>query len=78
MAKERLLAVREGIRAGREPFDEIMQAIAELAPDEDLVLLAPFEPVPLYGVLAGKGFGHATEAIGQGDYRVRFARSADR
>ncbi len=76
MAKERLLDVRATIRAGGEPFDDIMQAVAELDADEDLVLLAPFEPVPLFGVLGAKGFTHATESLGGGDYRVRFTRSA--
>ena len=76
MTKERVLDVRATIRGGGEPFDEIMQAVAELAPDEDLVLLAPFEPVPLYGVLGAKGYSHATTSLGEGDYQVRFARSA--
>ena len=75
MAKERLLDVRVTIRAGGEPFDDIMQAVADLGPDEDLVLLAPFEPVPLYSVLSGRGLGHLSESLGDGDYRVRFSRS---
>ncbi len=75
MAKERLLDVRATIRAGGEPFDDIMQAVAELEVDEELVLLAPFEPVPLFGVLGAKGFSHTTESLGGGDYRVRFTRT---
>ena len=46
------LDVREDIREGREPFSKIMATIAQLRPDENLLLLAPFEPVPLLGVLA--------------------------
>lgn len=75
MAKRRLLDVRETIQAGREPFDEIMQTIGDLAPDEDLVLLAPFEPVPLYSVLAAKGFAHSCEALSGDHYQVLFSRS---
>ena len=75
MAKERFLDVRGTLRAGGEPFDEIMQAVADLAQDEDLVLVAPFEPVPLYGVLGAKGFSHTTQALGDGEYQVRFSQS---
>jgi len=41
------LDVREDIRLGREPFSRIMSAVAELGPDQVLVLGARFEPVPL-------------------------------
>ena len=71
---ERVLDVREQIRAGQEPFADIMRAAAELGEDEDLVIVAPFEPVPLYAVLAGKGFDHASELLDGGDYRVVFRR----
>ena len=49
------LDVREDIREGREPFARIMAAVDALPPDGVLVLRAPFEPVPLYGVLAAGG-----------------------
>lgn len=35
--------------AGGEPFETIMAAATSLAPGEELVVLAPFEPVPLEG-----------------------------
>ena len=35
------------IAAGGEPFDAIMAAVATLGEGEELVVLAPFEPVPL-------------------------------
>ena len=46
------LDVREDIRKGREPFGKIMQMVAGLKGDEQLRLIAPFEPAPLYAVLA--------------------------
>lgn len=46
-----------------EPFDDIMTALDELGDDETLRLTAAFEPVPLYGVLDGKGFDHETTEI---------------
>lgn len=43
-----------------EPFSDIMAALAELAPDETLLLTASFEPEPLYDVLTEKGFSYET------------------
>lgn len=62
------------IAAGDEPFETIMEAVATLAPDEELVVLAPFEPVPLEGVLSSQGFTYEAEAIGGGDWQVTFRR----
>ena len=45
------LDVREDIRNGREPFAKIMQTVAGLKDNEQLLLIAPFEPAPLYAVL---------------------------
>jgi len=43
-----------------EPFSDIIDALDDLGAEETLRLTAPFEPVPLYGVLDGKGFDHET------------------
>lgn len=45
---------RPVIAAGDEPFDQIMAAVASLAPAQDFVVYAPFEPVPLEGVLGSR------------------------
>ncbi len=66
------LDVREDLRAGREPFARIMQAVDGLTPGQALVLYATFEPVPLLGVLEGRGFSHRCREIGGGDWEVRF------
>ena len=39
-------------------------------------MLATFEPAPLYGVLAKKGFAHAARDIGGGDWEVVFTPTA--
>jgi uncharacterized protein (DUF2249 family) len=70
------LDVREDLREGREPFARIMAAVDGLRPDGVLVLRAPFEPVPLYGVLARRGFAHWTESSAPDDWRVWFYREA--
>lgn len=70
------LDVRPILRAGGEPFAVIMDAVKKLGSGEALRLLATFEPVPLYGVLAKKGFAHAAREIGDGDWEVVFTPTA--
>jgi uncharacterized protein (DUF2249 family) len=67
---QRELDVRPILRSGGEPFTVIMNAVKELGSGQALRLLATFEPVPLYGVLAKKGFAHAAREIGDGDWEV--------
>jgi len=69
--------VRADIRANREPLAKIMAAVKALAPDEILVLRAPFEPVPLYGVLGKRGLAYWTERVANDDWRVWFYRQPD-
>jgi uncharacterized protein (DUF2249 family) len=65
---------RPVIASGGEPFDMIMEAVAALADDEELTVLAPFEPVPLEGVLGSQGFSYDAADVGDGDWRVTFRR----
>ena len=53
------------------PFEPIMDAIDDLEDDERLLLIAPFEPVPLYEVLDRKGFSHETATPEPGEYHVQ-------
>ena len=71
-----MLDVREDIRNGREPFARIMQTVAALKEDEQILLIAPFEPAPLFAVLAQRGFSHHSKPTASGDYEVLFARGA--
>ena len=64
------------IAAGGEPFDAIMAAVASLAEGEDLIVLAPFEPVPLEGVLSSEGFIYDATELASDDWRVTFRRSS--
>ena len=69
--------VRDDIRRGVEPFARIMAAVKSLADGEVLVVRAPFEPVPLYKVLAGQAFAHWTERHEATDWSVWFYRRRD-
>ena len=71
------LDVRDDIREGREPFARIMEAVARLKGGERLRLIAPFEPVPLFGVMARRGFSHEAQPTDTGDWEVLFARSPE-
>ena len=64
--------VRDDIRRGEEPFARIMAVVKRLTPVETLVIRAPFEPVPLYDVLGGRGLAHWTERHAPDDWRTWF------
>jgi uncharacterized protein (DUF2249 family) len=68
--------VRDDIRQGREPYSRIMQAASSLKDGEALLLIAPFEPVPLFSLMARKGFSHQARPIAAGDWEVLFSRKS--
>lgn len=73
-SRARVVDARPTLASGGEPFAEIMDAAAQVRDGEVLVVYAPFEPVPLEGVLAEQGFSHLAEEVGDGDWRVTFLR----
>ncbi|WP_027556986.1 DUF2249 domain-containing protein [Bradyrhizobium sp. Cp5.3] len=64
--------VRPILRAGGEPFSIIMAALDRLAPGQGLRLYAPFKPVPLFDVMASKGFAHQEAELEAGEWEIRF------
>lgn len=70
-----ILDVRPDLNQGQDPFAKIMQAVGQLSAGQELVLIAPFEPVPLYDVLKQQGFAHATENAAPNEWRVTFRPS---
>ncbi|HWL46253.1 MAG TPA: DUF2249 domain-containing protein [Sphingomonadaceae bacterium] len=66
------LDVRPILRAGGEPFAEIMAAVTALEPRQGLRLLATFKPVPLFSVLGAKGYAHEAKELGGGDWEILF------
>jgi uncharacterized protein (DUF2249 family) len=69
------LDVRDEIRAGIEPFTKIMTAVKALEPGQNLRLLAPFKPLPLFSLLARRGFTHSEQLLNQGEWEVIFTRT---
>ncbi len=70
-----VLDVRPELEHGGEPFVSIMEAASAIKPGGTLVLIAPFEPVPLYDVLGARGFSHETEKVAADEWIVQFTRS---
>ena len=68
------LDVREDVLQGREPFSKIMNLASRLGPNEKFLLIAPFEPLPLFSVLDRQGFDQASKKLQSGDWEVLFTR----
>jgi len=66
--------VRPILRAGGEPFSIIMAALERLAPGEGLRLYAPFKPIPLFDVMASRGFAHREAELEGGEWEIHFMR----
>ncbi|WP_033829478.1 DUF2249 domain-containing protein [Bacillus andreraoultii] len=71
------LDVREDLRLKKEPFDKIMSAVKQLQDGQDLVLHAPFNPVPLHKVLGRKGFDNQVEKIEKNHWKVIYTKRED-
>jgi uncharacterized protein (DUF2249 family) len=69
-----ILDVREDLQKGREPFSKIMSTVASLGDDDQLFLIAPFEPTPLFRILGGQGFRHTVRTTEDGYCEVLFSR----
>jgi hypothetical protein len=69
-----ILDVRPELAEGGEPFVRILETASGIGLDQSLLIIAPFEPAPLYDVLEQRGFSHATEHIGADEWIVRFTK----
>lgn len=58
-----VLDVRETLAGGVDPFHLIMDHISLLKEGEIFHLINSFEPMPLYSVLAKRGFSHHTDVV---------------
>lgn len=66
------LDVRPILRARGEPFSVIMAALGRLEPGQGIRLYATFKPIPLFAVMAEKGFAHSERELGGGEWEVLF------
>jgi len=68
--------VRPILRSGGEPFSVIMAALESLEPGQGLRLYATFKPIPLFTVMANKGFAHSETELDGGEWEVLFTPTA--
>jgi len=68
--------VRPILRAGGEPFSVIMAALERLEPGQGLRLFATFKPIPLFAVMADRGFAHSEQPLDGGEWEVLFVPAA--
>lgn len=73
-SRARVFDARPILASGGEPFGDIMAAVAELDEDEIFVLHAPFDPIPLQGVLSEQGFRYVVDQLDESNWRVIFLR----
>ncbi|MBL9210568.1 MAG: DUF2249 domain-containing protein [Opitutaceae bacterium] len=66
------LDVRPLFAAGRPPLAAILSALNRLDPGQSLRLLAPFEPAPLYALLAERGFTAESQQLPDGTWAIVF------
>ena len=69
-----MLDTRPMFARGAAPCAEIDEAIAKLLPGQTLVLLVPFEPIPLYTKLGKQGFSHQARQLNNGTWRIEFRK----
>ena len=69
-----VLDVRPIFERGETPCTAIDAAAAQVGPGQKLILLAPFEPVPLYSKLARQGFQATSQSQADGSWRIEFRR----
>jgi len=65
--------VRPVLRAGGEPFSVIMAALDRLEPGQGLRLYATFKPIPLFAVMADRGFAYSARPLDAGEWEVLFS-----
>ncbi|HIJ62058.1 MAG TPA: DUF2249 domain-containing protein [Rhodospirillaceae bacterium] len=66
--------VRPLLAQGTDPLQTVLERTASLAAGGVLVLDAPFDPLPLRRLLAGKGFSSEARRLGDGHWQVTCRR----
>jgi uncharacterized protein (DUF2249 family) len=53
-----------------EPFERVMEALCDLKPGDDILLILDREPFPLYRVLERNGYAWKTTPFDDGHYEI--------
>jgi uncharacterized protein (DUF2249 family) len=54
-----------------EPFERVMEALCDLQPGDDVVLILTREPFPLYRVLERNGYAWEATGFDDGRFEIR-------
>ena len=68
------LDVRPILASGRDPFTEIMHAAVNVPVNGTMIVVAPFDPVPLRDVLGQNGFTSMAVPCGPREWEITFTR----
>ncbi|MCF6215583.1 MAG: DUF2249 domain-containing protein [Emcibacter sp.] len=68
------LDVRPILAAGNDPLAEILSQVKEMSPETILSIEAPFDPVPLRRLLAGKGYDNYAIQRSDQHWQIYFKR----
>jgi len=66
--------VRPILAQGTDPLEKILQKTKELSPKDILLIVAPFDPVPLRHVMAGKGYDSFVSEVEEGYWKIFFKK----
>ena len=69
--------VRPLFASGRPPLAAILNAVNRLQPGQALRLIAPFQPLPLYELLAERGFTPEPNERDDGAWEILFRPASD-
>lgn len=69
------LDVRPLLESGQSPLGVILESVQQLGEKESLLVVAPFEPHPLYMMLAEYGYGHESRVLDDGSWEILFSPS---
>ncbi|MFA6546000.1 MAG: DUF2249 domain-containing protein [Limisphaerales bacterium] len=77
LAKFKRFDVRPLLSRGVDPLADILQRVKILAPDEGIIIVAPFLPSPLVELLGSQGFNSRVEPGERGTWFVYFWREKE-
>jgi uncharacterized protein (DUF2249 family) len=66
------LDIRPLVAAQQPPIAAILEAVSRLAPGQALRLIAPFQPLPLYQLLAQQGLKPSAHVRDDGAWEIMF------
>ncbi|MBD5779765.1 DUF2249 domain-containing protein [Pelagicoccus sp. NFK12] len=67
------LDVRPLLAQGESPLGVILDAVQRVGTGKSLLVVAPFEPFPLYQLLAEQGYGYEAKMTDDGSWEILFS-----